>query len=314
MIDYVAKGRMLIIWVVLVAAIVYLGAVPFLPVSSAFIFYMMFWITMASSFNIIYGFTGYLPFGYVAFYGLGTYVTAVFWSRLGFPIPAAILIAGGAGVLLSLIFAPTLRLRGIYFAIVNFSCAMALRILIANLPEKWAGGSFGITLSAAYKPRFSYYCMFILMIVTIFIVWKLSISRLGIALRCIRDDYEAAEAMGINVSMCRLKAWMLAALIPSIAGGIEAWHTAIIDPDTSFSMMITTKSIVYAMFGGLGTITGPIVGAVFMYTLDDLIWARFPILNLMVLGIFIVALVLFFPRGIVGSITRWKPTLRAVLA
>ena len=229
------------------------------------------------------------------------------------PVPLAILCSGAAGAVLSLAFSPTLRLKGIYFAIVNFSSAMLLRIVVANLPDKWAGGSFGITLSDAYKPLTSYYFMLALTVTSVAIALWLSRSRLGIALRCIRDDEAAAAVMGINVSMSRLKAWMLAAVIPSLAGGIEAWFTAIVDPDTSFNLMATAKTIVYAMFGGLGTIVGPIFGAVFMYGLDDFIWGKFPLLNLLVLGLAIIFLILFLPRGVVGSLIQRWPRLRQII-
>ena len=302
-----------ILWTLIAFAIAFLLIVPKLPISNPFIFYMLFWITLASSFNIIYGFVGYLPFGYVMFYGVGTYMTAILWSRLQIPIPLCILVSGVAGVILSILFAPTLRLKGIYFAIVNFSCAMILRIVVSNLPEKWTGGSFGITLSHAYRPIISYYFMFFVMLLSVSVSLLLFRSRLGIALRCIRDDEAAASTLGINVGLCRLKAWILAALFPSLAGGIEAWYTAIVDPDTSFNMMITTKAIVYSMFGGLGTVAGPILGSVFMYSLDDYIWGTFPLLNLLVLGIMIVFLILFLPRGIVGSATRKWPRLREII-
>jgi len=297
----------------IIVAIAFLSLVPLLPVSTPYFFYMLFWITMASAFNIIYGFVGYLPFGYVMFYGVGTYITAILWSRFQIPIPIAILLSGAAGVLLSIFFAPTLRLKGIYFAIVNFSCAMVLRIVVANLPAEWSGGSFGITLSGAYEPMTSYYFMLVLMLITVAVSFLLSRSRLGIALRCIRDDEAAASVMGINVPLSRLKAWVLSALFPSLAGGIEAWFTAIIDPDTSFNIMVTTKTIVYSMFGGLGTITGPVFGAVFMYGLDDFIWGKFPLLNLLILGVMIVFLILFLPRGVIGSMTQKWPWLRQVI-
>jgi branched-chain amino acid transport system permease protein len=106
---------------------------------------------------------------------------------------------------------------------------------------------------------------------------------------------------------------MLAALLPSLAGGTEAWYTAIVDPDTSFNLMVTAKSIVYSMFGGLGTIAGPVFGAIFMYEVDDFIWGRFPLLNLLVLGLMIIFLILFLPRGIIGSVTYKLPRLRKII-
>ena len=190
---------------------------------------------------------------------------------------------------------------------------MVLRIVVANLPEAWAGGSFGISMSGAYKPLMSYYFMLALTVISVLVAMWLSRSRLGIALRCIRDDEAAAAVMGINVSLSRLKAWMLSAAIPALAGGIEAWFTAIVDPDTSFNMLTTAKAIVYAMFGGLGTIIGPIFGAAFMYGLDDFIWGRFPLLNLLVLGLAIIFLILFLPRGVVGTLVHRWPRLRQTI-
>ncbi len=302
-----------LIKIMVAAAVLFFAAIPVLPLSQPYFFYLMFWVIVASAFNIIYGFVGYLPFGYVMFYGVGTYTTAILWSRFQVPVPLGILMSGAVGVGLALLFAPTLRLKGIYFAIVNFSSAMILRILVSNLPESWTGGSFGITLTGAYNPVAGYYLMLVLMVVTVGVSLWLSGSRLGIALRCIRDDEAAAMVMGINVQMSRLKAWCLAALFPSLAGGIETWFTAIVDPDTSFNAMFTAKSIVYAMFGGLGTITGPVFGSLFMYELDDFIWGHFPLMNLMALGIMVVFLILFLPKGVVGTLLHKRPRLRQVI-
>jgi branched-chain amino acid transport system permease protein len=296
--------------IIIFVFVAFLSAVPLISVSTPYFFYMMFWITIATAFNIIYGFVGYLPFGYVMFYGVGTYVTSVLWSRFAVPIPIAILVSGVFGAFMAVFFAPTLKLKGIYFAIVNFSCAMVLRIVVANLPVKWSGGSYGISLSGAYKPLASYYLMLGLMVVSVFLALWLSRSRLGIAIRCIRDDEAAASVMGINVAQCRLKAWILAAIIPSLAGGIEAWFTGIIDPDTSFNMLFTAKAIVYSMFGGIGTISGPVIGTILMYGLDDYIWGWFPLLNLLVLGLMIIFLILFLPKGIMGTLKYKWPRLR----
>jgi len=119
--------------------------------------------------------------------------------------------------------------------------------------------------------------------------------------------------MGINVPMSRLKAWCLAALFPSLAGGVETWFSAIVDPDTSFNMLFTAKTVVYAMFGGLGTITGPIFGSVFMYELDDFIWGHFPLMNFMIVGFMIVFLILFLPKGVIGTIINKRPKLRQII-
>jgi branched-chain amino acid transport system permease protein len=278
-----------------------------------FLFYLMMWISLSLSLNIIYGYTGYLPFGYVAFYGIGAYVASILWSRLDVPIALAIIVAGLGGALLALLFAPTLRLKGIYFAIVNFSFAMALEIIVSNLPEEITGGTFGISLSRIYNPTLSYYFMLAVMLVTILAVWMLSKSRLGIALKCIKEDDEAASAMGIDVVRSRLYAWLLSATFPAFVGAIDAWNTAIIDPESSFSLSITAKSIIYSMFGGLGTVTGPIVGSTLLYTLDDIIWSIFPLLDLLLLGVLVVLLILFLPKGIIGTLLDRYRALKDIL-
>jgi branched-chain amino acid transport system permease protein len=289
---------------------IWLSFVPVFGSNLPFFFYLMLWITMASAFNIISGFTGYMPFGYVAFYGIGAFTTAILTKKVGVPVYFSLPVAGLAGVALSLLFAKTLKLNGIYFAIVSLALAIICRLVITNMPEEITGGSFGISLGSRAEPVKSFYVMLGTMLLALLTVTWLARSRLGKALKAIRDDSEAAEAMGINVQRARLMAWMMAAFFPSMCGGIEAWYTNVVDTETAFDVLITAKTIIYAMAGGLGTVTGPVVGVVIMVWLDDLIWQRFPLLNLFLLGTAIVLLIQFMPRGIVGSLMRLRPELR----
>src|SRR5215472_16140898 len=141
------------------ALILGLALVPWVSRNISFWFYLMLWISMASAFNIISGFAGYLPFGYVAFYGIGAYVTAILVRKLDWPLALAIPLAGVAGVLLSLLFAKTLKLSGIYFAIVSLALGIICQILISNLPEEITGGSYGINLGGSPEPMHSFYAM-----------------------------------------------------------------------------------------------------------------------------------------------------------
>ncbi len=294
----------------LLVLIVWFALVPVLDANLPFFFYLMLWVTMASAFNIISGFTGYMPFGYVAFYGVGAFTTAMLTNKAGWPVYYAIPMAGVAGVVLSLLFAKTLKLSGIYFAIVSLALAIICRLVITNMPEEITGGSFGISLGSRAEPVKSFYVMLVTMIAALATVTWLARSRLGKALKAIRDDSEAADAMGINVPRARLLAWMMAAFFPSMCGGIEAWYTNIVDTETAFDILITAKTIIYATAGGLGTVLGPVVGAVIMVWVDDLIWQRFPLLNLFFLGLAIVLLIQFMPRGIVGTLIQRRPSLR----
>jgi branched-chain amino acid transport system permease protein len=289
---------------------IYFLFVPVLDLNLAFHFYLMLWITMASAFNVAAGFSGYMPFGFVAFYGVGAFTTAILVKSLGFPVLLALPFSGLAGVILGLLFAPTLRLSGIYFAIVSLALAGICRLVISNMPENITGGSFGLQLGSRAEPVHSFYVMMAAMLLALGVILWLSRSRLGKALRAVRDDAEAADMMGVNVTRVRLYGWLIAAFFPALCGGIEAWYTNVVDTETAFNTLTTAKTVIYAVAGGLGTVTGPIVGAVVMVWLDELIWRRFPLLNLLILGVATVLLVLFLPRGIVGTILRRRPEWR----
>ena len=293
-----------------VAVTLYFLLVPVLGLNIAFHFYMMLWITMASAFNVSSGFSGYMPFGYVAFYGVGAFTTAILVKKLGVAVLFALPLSGIAGVLLSLLFAPTLRLSGIYFAIVSLALAGICRLTISNLPEEITGGSFGIQLGSRAEPLQAFYLMMAVMAVALATIYWLSRSRLGKALRAVRDDAEAADMMGVNVGWVRLQGWMIAAFFPAVCGGVEAWYTNVVDTETAFNTLVTAKTVIYAVAGGLGTVTGPVLGAIAMSWLDELVWRRFPLINLLILGVATMLLVLFLPRGIVGTILRARPQWR----
>jgi len=293
-----------------VAVTLYFLLVPVLGLNIAFHFYMMLWITMASAFNVSSGFSGYMPFGYVAFYGVGAFTTAILVKKLGVAVLFALPLSGIAGVLLSLLFAPTLRLSGIYFAIVSLALAGICRLTISNLPEEITGGSFGIQLGSRAEPLQAFYLMMAVMAVALATIYWLSRSRLGKALRAVRDDAEAADMMGVNVGWVRLQGWMIAAFFPAVCGGVEAWYTNVVDTETAFNTLVTAKTVIYAVAGGLGTVTGPVLGAIAMSWLDEVVWRRFPLINLLILGVATMLLVLFLPRGIVGTLLRARPQWR----
>ncbi len=290
--------------------LIYFASVPLLGLNVAFHFYLMLWITMASAFNVAAGFAGYMPFGYVAFYGIGAFTTAILVKKAAFPVFLALPLSGVAGVVLALLFAPTLRLSGIYFGIVSLALAGILRLVITNMPEQLTGGSFGLQLGSRAHPVQSFYVMMAVMVAALAAILWLSRSRLGKALRATRDDADAAEMMGVNVPIVRLWGWLIAAFFPAVCGGVEAWYTNVVDTETAFNTLITAKTVIYAVAGGLGTVSGPILGAVAMVWLDELIWRQFPLLNLLILGLATIVLVLFLPRGIVGTILRKKPQWR----
>lgn len=292
---------------ILLAGVGWFASIPVSTGSFSFYFYQLMWITLACGINIMAGFTGYVAFGYVAFFGLGGYTTAILVGKLGFPI---ILALGGAllvGVAASLLFSRILALRGIYFSMVSLAIAVICQSLISMAPADIAGGAHGLSLVSSMNPVLAYYGMLALALATILISFWIRLSRFGIHLAAIRDDMESAQVAGLDVERLRLYAWMISAGVGSLAGGIEAWYSSVIDLESAFNLLVSTKAIIFAAFGGFGTVIGPVVGALSMYGVDNYIWERFPSLNNLVLGVVIVALMVFFPKGVIGSINqRWK--------
>ncbi|WP_339209886.1 branched-chain amino acid ABC transporter permease [Aeribacillus sp. FSL K6-8210] len=307
------KRYQMLLWLLLAAVIGLLLLVPIYDYKVSFLFYVLFWITMASSFNIIYGLTGYLPFGFVAFYGIGGYTTAFLVTKLHISPFLSILCSGLMGVLLAVLFFPTLRLKGIYFAIVNFSCALALKTIISNLPTEIGGGSSGFSLTSVYNPTASFYSMLVLSIITVVVAFLVTKSKLGIALRSIKQDQFGAEVLGVHTTRMKLYAWVICSIFPAMAGAIDTWYTAIIDPETGFNVMITAKAILYGMFGGFGTVVGPVLGTLVLYNIDDFVWAYFPTFDVFLLGLVLLLLVMFLPAGIVGAIHQRFPRSRSFL-
>jgi len=302
------------IWFGLIAiVVVWFGLMPTLGGNLSLYFSLMLWVTMATAFNIIAGFTGYMPFGYVAFYGTGTYATAILVVNFDISPYIAIPMAGVAGMVLALIFAPTLRLGGIYFAIVSLSLAVIMQRIMGLAPDDLTGGSHGLNLGAKTNRQDGYYAMLLVLVMALTTVTWLARSRLGKALKAIRDDAEAADAMGVNVQRSRLYAWLMSAAFASLCGGVQAWFTGALDPITAFDVLVTAKTVIYAMAGGLGTVTGPVVGTVILVWVDELIWREFPILNNFLLGLIIALLILFMPRGIVGTLMQRFPRMRRLI-
>jgi branched-chain amino acid transport system permease protein len=142
--------------------------------------------------------------------------------------------------------------------------------------------------------------MLVVMLVTIVVAYVVGHSRFGIRLNAIREDEGAAEALGINVTTYKLAAFVLSAAFPAAAGGIQAYKVLYIDPSSVFFVQITIAMALMSMLGGKGTVVGPIVGAVLLYTAQELTWVNFPTAHLIAYGLFIVLVARFMPRGLMG--------------
>ena len=258
------------------------------------------WITLAGSWNLISGLTGYVSFGHVSFFGIGAYTGAILMASVGWPWPAAAVAGGGAaGVLALLIGYPCLRLKGPYFAIAMLGLNEVLRALVSYF-EGLTGGGNGLSLPTLDATRAIYYVMGALAIAVTAMTYAIITSRFGLRLMTIREDEVAAEAMGIDTFRHKLMAFLLSAVGPGIAGALTARDQGYIEPISVFPLAITVTMIVMVLFGGKGTVWGPVLGAVALFVIQEIVWARYPYVHPLLFGAIIVAVVLLMPRGVLG--------------
>ncbi len=270
---------------------------------------------MAQSWNFIGGLAGYPSFATAAFFGLGAYASAMLLQH-GVPL----LIAWGCAGLAALVFAAflggaILHLRGHYFAIASLIVAEMLREIVNTMPG--TGGGKGINLpimkiSVAAQAQFFFYAMLALAIVCIATAIVVHRSKLGFALRCIQQNEDAANILGVNTYAYKTAAFSLSAVFVGIAGAIYASWVHYIEPPDVFDVLLAVKPLVMVLLGGLGTVFGPALGAFILLTFEELVWRNLLTVHAAALGLIIVVLVLFLPNGISSLIgERWPRQERA---
>jgi branched-chain amino acid transport system permease protein len=265
--------------------------------SSVFMF-----ATAAQALNIIAGYTGYPAFGNVVFFGLGAYCTGVLMARYGVVFPLAL----AAAVLMSLLVAlvvgpPLLRLRGHYFAIGTLALNQAVAALVENADV--TGGGRGLSLplppgSADQSAALFYYLFLGAMALALLVSWLVTRNRIGYGLRAIRDAEEAADSLGVSTTRLKTAAWGISAMLTGLVGGIWAYWISYIDPSGAFDMAVAVKLFVMTLLGGMGTLLGPIIGAFFIEITTTVAWSNFLQYHLGILGLIIIAVVLFLPNGL----------------
>ena len=292
-------------WILALAAVAALAVVPFTlsPVIVQFGISTLLLAVLAQGWNIIGGFTGYASFGNSVFYGLGTYGTAVamvqfklpFW--LGLVIGAVV--AVGFALLLGL---PVLRLRGHYFAITTLALSEAVAAIIANLDI--TGRNTGLILPLIRGDTMFYeLSLGLVVLATLTVLW-LSRSRFGFGLIAIREREDAAEVMGIPTTLYKTLAFGLAALFSALAGGIHAYWITFIDPASAFDISLNVRMIIMAVFGGAGTVIGPVIGALLLSGVAEVLASYITGVASLFFGLVIIAAVVFTPRGVIDAIRK----------
>ncbi|PTM87762.1 branched-chain amino acid ABC transporter permease [Mycoplana dimorpha] len=293
----------------LIAAIVLLALLPalvnnyWLRIATG----ALMWAGLACSWNMLGGYAGYINFGQSAFFGLGAYTSALL---MGDPLSLPFFATIPAGIVVTAIFAiiigaPTLRLRGAYFAIATWAFAEVLTQFV-NVVD-FTGGIGGLNLPPFLDERFFYFTMFAAAVLTYLVTWALfERSRFGLKVKALRDHEPAAEAMGINTALVKLQTFLLSAVTASVFGSIFAYWVTFINPKSVFGGDITDQMVVMVLLGGLGSLWGPAIGGVGLFVVNRLIWMNWgdTAFYIAILGAAIVLVVLFLPNGIVGLFAK----------
>jgi len=269
-------------------------------------------VVLATAWNILGGYCGYVNFGSAAFFALGAYTSVFFHKTYPLPVPLLILLGGivsgivgfGMGYL-------TLRLRGAFFAIATLALAVVLQTLIINW--NYVGGSRGaytirpplIDILGVTLPYMQYLFLLMLLLAVVAIMAARTIerSRLGFGFATIRDDELAAEACGVPTLRLKLIATTLSGALMGMAGAPFPYYIAYIEPSSAFGLAYAVNSIAMPMIGGTGTWIGPLIGALLLGSIQEV--ARVTIssaVNLLIVGVLLVSFVIIAPNGIVGLV------------
>jgi branched-chain amino acid transport system permease protein len=291
----------------LVVALILIGLLPWIgtPALVQFAISTLLLATLAQGWNIIGGFTGYASFGNSVFYGLGSYGTAVAMTTYQLPFGAGLAIGAALAVAFAFVLGiPVLRLRGHYFAIATLGLSQVMTAIVSNL--EIAGRNVGIVMPLAKGDTLFLELSLGLLALTTLAVWWISRSRFGYGLIAIRENEDAAQVMGVNVTLYKVFAFALAGLFSSLAGGIHAYWITFVDPASAFDLTLNVKMIIMAVFGGPGSVLGPVIGALLLSGVSEVLAAQVTSLASVFFGLVIVIAVVFMPLGLADFARRFR--------
>lgn len=302
-----------------VAAAALTFAVPLLlddPFTLHLCITVLMWTLLGTAWNVLGGFAGQVSFGHAALFGVGAYTTIILYLKLGIApwwgIPLGGLAAAAMSLPLGLV---CFRLRGPYFSLATLASAEIVRLVALNW-ESLTAGPVGLLITElppvtllgervnweAKEPF--YVAVAALALVAVAATAWLRASRLGAFLAAIRENEDAAEAVGIDTVRAKVLTLALSAFLAGLAGGFYALYFRYVDPDAVIAIAISMETVFIAMVGGLGTIFGPFVGAVFLTAVGETVRERFQVGHLIFYGLFMMLAIRFMPEGIWGRVHR----------
>jgi branched-chain amino acid transport system permease protein len=287
------------------------------------LFLSALYVILATNLNLVIGYTGYVNFGNIVFFGLGGYIGIYLLTVMGWPLILAALAAGFAVSGIALLFGlGILRLRGAFFALATIGVNEAVKAFVSNF-EPW-GGATGMYLAlSAYAPFGGpkaaqwtiYYMMVGVMGLSLFLSYGIKKSKFGLGLFAIREDEDAAAVLGVKTPVFKAIAYSVSGFLPALAGALFFFKNGVIQPEQAFDLHLSIEAIVMVMLGGQGTIIGPALGAyVYEQLRSYLLTAEaFASFQLVIAGVLLLVIILFVPGGLMGWLYRRFPKVRKVL-
>jgi branched-chain amino acid transport system permease protein len=273
-----------------------------------FLYFVFFWIALATSWNILTGYSGYFSFGHGAFYGIGVYTTANLVTKTDFTylatLPFAGILAALVGLLVGLVVFRLRQLRGELFALLTLAVDFVVASLARNLD--FIDGGLGLSLGRVEYPEFlgafpdmMYRIGLLIALLTVFVAYMIYSSRLGRGLFAVHDDEAAAEGIGVPTFRYKLIAFGISAFFAGLAGGMHAVQISYVTVESVFTLTIPLFVILISLLGGRRHWLGPVIGAVIIYTLNDVFSdTNLRFVNEVVIGALLIVMIVFMPEGI----------------
>jgi branched-chain amino acid transport system permease protein len=260
---------------------------------------------LAQGWNIIGGYTGYASFGNSTFFGLGAYGVAIAMVQWNLPFWVGMIFGAAMAVAFAILLGiPVLRLKGHYFAIATLALAQVVAAIVSNIPL--FGQNIGLVLPPLNNDAMFYELALALLVAATLTVAWLTRSRFGFGLIAIRENEEGAAVMGVNTTLYKVLAFALSGLFSALAGGIQAYWITFLDPASAFDISLNVKMIIMAVFGGPGTIFGPVVGAFVLSAISEVLSSEITSVAGLFFGIVVVAAVVLMPRGLADLVRHFR--------
>ena len=305
-------GAVLLVGLAVVAAGIVVASLRVNPYLYFAGYVILQYVVIATAWNILGGYGGYVNFGTPAFFALGAYTAVFLIQTIRAPLPVLILAGGLVSALLGLgIGYLTLRLRGVFFSIATLALSIVLQTIIMNW--EFVGGSRGLSVLRPSGPPFGSYVTFLFTVMVLLAVIAVTVARfierswIGRGLAALRDNEEAAECMGVPTLRLKLFATTVSGLLLGVAGAPFPYYVTFVEPNSAFAIDYAVNALAMPMIGGTTTWLGPVIGAILLGTAQQVATVTISSeLNLLIVGVVLVLFVILAPEGMIGLVRKLR--------